>query len=355
MIRHDGHPFIFFGMALFVGLLLTRLLAAAPSGLTGLALGALLACSVAGTLLTEGRVRDDFFAWNIRQTKANLAVAASPVANRQRLDAEQARLADEWRLDKVRDIVGEAALDEISCEQGIVLLNGFHWQPRPVFQSYTAYTPALLRQNAEFFRSQGAPEYLLLHLAPVDGRLGAMEDSQALLEILRRYEPVAAEKQFVLFRRVPPSEEVGAPVPEIVRRQTANFREDVSLEDLPGTLQLLSLRFVPSARGMVRRACFKRDELELEIRTASGHTLSRRLVPALAAEGFLINPLVDTTADFVRLYGPGDGDRVVSLRVTPASHDFRDEIEVTITACPRLACRTLEASFLEELLTGRGE
>jgi len=350
LIRHDGHPFIFFGMALFVGLLLTRFLEAAPSGLCGLALGALLACSVGGTLLTAGRVKDDFFGWNLRQTKANLAVACSPVANLRKLDAEQARLAEEWRLDRVRELVGDAPMDQLSCAQGIVLLNEFNWHPRPVFQSYTAYTPALLRQNAAFFHSDAAPDYLLINLAPVDRRLGAMEDSLALLEILRRYEPVATEKHFVLFRRVPPGEEAAAPANELVCRQTPHFDEEVNLEDLPGAMQLLSLRFVPSVRGHIRGACFKRDNLYLELRTASGRVLRRRLVPAIAPEGFLINPLVDTTADFVRLYAPGGGDRVVSFRVTPASADFRDQIEVVITAWPRLACRTLEDSAVDALL-----
>jgi hypothetical protein len=352
LIRHDGHPFIFFGMAMFVALLLSRLLAPATSGLTGMGVGGLLACSVAGTLLTADRVKPNFFEWNlIDQTEANLTAALSPRARKGELEADRARQEEEWRLDRVRAEVGGASLDELSCAQGVVLLNGFNWHPRPVFQSYTAYTPALLRLNADFFRSDAAPEYLLISFAPVDGRLGAMEDSLALLEILGRYYPVAAEKEFVLFRRVPPGEETAAAPSKVVCRRTIHFGEDVSLADVPDEYQFLSLRIPPSLRGRVWGALFKRDRLFLDLRTASGVTLHRRLVPAMAGEGFLINPLVDTTADFVRLYGTTGGDRVVSFRVTPASGDFQGEIEMTVSALPRLPCRTLDAGAIETLLS----
>jgi hypothetical protein len=350
LIRHDGHPFIFFGMAMFVALLLTRLLEPERSGRTGMALGCVLACSVAGTLLTSDRVKPDFFKWNlVDQTEANLTAALHPVRRKGELEADRAREEEEWRLDRVRAEVGGASLDELSCAQGVVLLNGFNWHPRPVFQSYTAYTPDLLRLNADFFRGPAAPDYLLVSLSPVDARLGAMEDSLALLEILRRYEPVVTEKEFVLFRRVSPGEEATPLLANVVCRRTIHFDEDVSLEDVPGEYQFLSLRFKPSLRGQAWGAVFKRDRLFLDLRTASGATLHRRLVSAMAGEGFLINPLGDKTADFVRLYGAAGGDRVVSFRVTPARSDYQDEIEMTVSALPRLPCRTLDTTAIEQL------
>jgi hypothetical protein len=351
LIRHDDHPFIFFGMAMFVALMLTRLLGPTASGLTGLLLGSLLACTVAGTLLTADRLKPNYFQWNlVEQTHRNLTAALSPWAKKRELEAERARMEEKWRLDGVRAEVGGASLDELSSAQGVVLLNGFNWRPRPVFQSYTAYTPALLRLNADFFRSDAAPDYLLIALSTVDDRLGATEDSLALLEILRRYEPVLAEKEFVLFRRVPPGEETAPPRPEVVCRRTVHFGEDVSLADVPGEYQFLSLHISPSARGRLWGVLFKRDRLYLELRTASGATLRRRLVPAMAGEGFLINPLVDNTADFVRLYGTTGSDRVVSFRVNPAGSDFADDIEMTVTALPRLPCRALDAAAVDSLM-----
>jgi hypothetical protein len=345
----DDHPFIFYGMAMFVVLLLPRFLAPGISVPTWLALACLLLCCVTGILLKAARVRDDLFAWNLRETKVNLAAALDPVGKKRELEDERGRLADEWRLDRVRAEVGEGSVDELSCEPGVLLLNGLNYHPRPVFQSYKAYTPALMRANADFFRSPAAPEYVLCNLSPIDNRLAATEDSLALLEILRRYYPVTAEKHFVLFKRVPAGEEGPAPEPEATVRRTVRFGEEVSLQDVPGDYQVLALEFSPSAWGLARGLLYKRDSVVIELHTASGRTLLRRVIPSAAKAGFLVNPLVDGTDDFVRLYGPGDGDRVVSFTVPPAGDDFKDEIAVTVTALPRLVCRTLGPEVIDSL------
>jgi hypothetical protein len=347
LIRHDDHAMIFFGMALFVGLWLLRLLP--PSRSSGIAIGCLVACSIAGTLLTSSSLRTDLFAWSIRRTMANLTVALHPTQRQVELDERRRSQAEKWSLPGVAAIVGDATLDQLSCDQAVVLLNGFNYRPRPVFQSYTAYTPALLRLNADFFRSSAAPEYVLCSLAPVDDRLGGMEDDLALREILRRYYPVLRERQFVLLQRLPAGEEPATPEPEIVCRRTIHFGEVVNLDSLPGHYLMLALRVSPSIHGQAWGALFKRDVLRLEFHKASGAPLRRRLVPALAQEGFLVNPLVDTTADLVRLYGPPPPDRVVSFRVTPESGDYLDEIEMTLTSWPRLPCRTLTPEVVETL------
>jgi hypothetical protein len=349
MIRHDGHPLVFFGLALFVAALLPRFLTPMTRP-NWLALGCLLVCAVAGMLFTSYRVKPNLLEWNIEDTKTNLAVALRPVARFEEMEAERARMEEAWRLDRVREEVGDASLDVLSCDQGVVLLNGFNWHPRPVFQSYSAYTPALLRLNADFFRSAAAPDYLLFSINTVDSRLGATEDSLALLEILRRYYPVLSERHFVLFKRVSPGEELAAPEPEVLCRRTIRFNEEVSLKEMSGEYQLLSLRFTPSITGLARGMAFKRDKLYLELQTASGARLRRRLIAAMAQEGFLINPLVNTTEDCVRLYGASGGDRVVSFRVTPPSDDFKDEIEMTVSGLPRLACRTLEVGGVEAVM-----
>jgi hypothetical protein len=345
----DGHPYIFCGMALYVAAVLPRLLAPTTGPLTWIALGCVLACSVCGILLTADRLAEDYFGWNLRQTTANVTAALHPAARKGELEEERVAQEDRWRLDRVRAAAGAAPVDQLSCEQGVVLLNGLNWRPRPVFQSYTAYTPALLRLNAEFFRSAAAPDYLLCNLSPIDNRLGAMEDSLALLEVLRRYYPLLREEHFVLFRRVPPGEETPAPEPEVVCRRPVRFGEEVSLAEVSGDYQVLALRFSPSAGGLVRGALYKRDSVLIDLRTASGRTLQRRVIPAMAQEGFLINPLVDTTDDYVRLYGPAGGDRVVSFTLTTPGDDFKDAIEMTVTAWPLLPCRRLEPGVVEAL------
>lgn len=62
------------------------------------------------------------------------------------------------------------------------------WRPPPVFQPFSAFTPALDELNAEFFRSERAPD-VVLRLGPhaIDGRWFWWESPAAMLEVVCHY------------------------------------------------------------------------------------------------------------------------------------------------------------------------
>ena len=51
-----------------------------------------------------------------------------------------------------------------------VRANGWKWRPRPVFQTYAAYTPDLDQANADHIRSDAAADFVLLRWGATDGR-----------------------------------------------------------------------------------------------------------------------------------------------------------------------------------------
>src|SRR5581483_2678422 len=116
-------------------------------------------------------------------------------------------LKRQWALldmPRTRAALGGGSLDMLGDEQGLLLLNGFRYHPRPAFQSYFAYTPYLLRRNAELLAGEDAPDFLLVKLDPIDGRFPSSEDSLALREAAQRYEPVLIERTCLLMRRKAP-------------------------------------------------------------------------------------------------------------------------------------------------------
>ena len=47
----------------------------------------------------------------------------------------------------------------------MVPANGWRWSPRPVFQSYSAYTPALDQLNASHLASRESADHILMQWA----------------------------------------------------------------------------------------------------------------------------------------------------------------------------------------------
>ena len=90
--------------------------------------------------------------------------------------AERERIAERVRAEHPLPPI-KGTVDIYPYEEDIVLEHGFELHPRPVFQSYMAYTPRLARANAEHLAGDDAPQWILLRVAPIDQRPPALDDS----------------------------------------------------------------------------------------------------------------------------------------------------------------------------------
>lgn len=248
-----------------------------------------------------------------------------------------------WELDRnappvlpqTKEAVGSASVDLFSFRQGILFSQGMNWVPRPVFQSYSAYTPYLLGLNAQFFQSERAPRFLIFADPALDARLYPLEDSQALFEILRNYSPVMAERGTILFRR--DAERSGTPDPrQVVLERTVPFGESVQVGGLPGECQTLSLRVEYSLWGQLVALVYQPPPVWIELESVGQNPQVRRLIPGMATDDFFINPVIDGPADLFRLYHEPRSARVQAFRILVLGDQqcYKDSIQVTVKALP---------------------
>jgi hypothetical protein len=310
-VRQASHANFFFAYAPFVPFAAMALLGPAPRRL----LRGLLVAALVGVCWVGGHSHPSLSAWWGRLQDNGRALLA-PRAFAESWAAERAARATEWALPNVAARVGREPVDQLSCSQDVLLLNGLNYRPRPAFQSYSAYTPALLAANAAFYRRERAPTYVLWRLEPIDDHPPALEDGPALLEIFRRYRLVQSEKGFLLLQRRPgPSD----PVPgRVLWQQSLDFGEELDLSDLPAVPQLVTIEVRDSLHGKVRKALYHPPLLSLRVTTADGRRHTFRLVPAMSAAGFLLNPLLRSDEDVAKLYRGQALPRVRSFSVCVA-------------------------------------
>ncbi len=269
--------------------------------------------------------------WTINN---NLRILASPVAKKVSLQQQEDELEKHSRLALISSQVGDSTVDIMSCQQGFLLLNRMNWRPRPVFQSYSAYTAYLAKRNADFFRSPSAPEYLLFKSQPLDNRLPATEDGLALSEILGRYEPQATEQSFLLMKK---NSELQAGSLRPVM-QAGSLRSEVITFDQKITVntrfryQQLRLDIKDTIPGKIRKLFYKQKYIFIKLKTKSGITYRYRLLPALARNGFLLTPLLLRTGDVVHYYQSTGGLELESFMIETDSPGvwFQNEIDMEI-------------------------
>jgi hypothetical protein len=313
-VRGD-HVSIFLGFASVLTLALEAVCSEALAARRLARASAIAACLLTCTTLDWSipGVMDHRLERAFARFSGNLRTLVRPSVYKKEMGEMLAQERERHQLPKIREAVGSATLDVFGQSQAYAIFNEFSYHPRPVFQSYCAYSPALSRLNEDFYRGDSAPEYVLFNLLPIDGRFPAIEDSRALATILTRYRPVNAERMFVLMQRT----KAPGPALSLARTGTAAPGEAISLAEY-GTNDLwMQITLKSSWLGRLQELFYAPPQVKLGFRLKPGSALDeefRAPAPMLAA-GFILSPLLNTNSDVVGLYSGATNTRPASVSV----------------------------------------
>ena len=220
----------------------------------------------------------------------------------------------------IRAHVGQARVDQFGHEQTTLLWNDLNYAPRPVPQSYAAYSGPLAARNEEYYRSTGAPDFTLAKLQTIDGRLPSLDDAVLLPRLVTDHQPVLLENGILLLRR---RKEAATLALEPRASGTIAFGVEYPVPGGAGAVWVrLDVRL--SWLGALRTLLYKPPSVWLAIRDEGGAVRRFRLVRAAARAGFLLSPLLLDTADLERLVTTRTGRTVRSvwLEVHPRDRRF---------------------------------
>lgn len=243
-----------------------------------------------------------------------------------------------WNLPEVRARVGDASIDVLSFDQNMVFWNDFNWQPRPIFQGYSAYTPWLARLNGEFFRVPAGPRYALVRWSTIDHRFPAQDDGLALIELFRRYRPVLEERDYILLERRP-IDEVAEATERVVIDRSYAFGDVIHPQLDVRELCTLQARFHPTTLGRLWRLVFRMPRPLLDVQQTTREQKRYELVAGLGPTEFVLSPLVEGNIDFPRVYA-GGGRGIAAFRFSASPEiraAFADRVDVVVRCYPGVA------------------
>jgi hypothetical protein len=206
----------------------------------------------------------------------------------------------ELRLQRVRDKAAtlptpRGTADLYTYDNSLLIVPGVAFNPRPVFQSYSAYTPHLAEMNAAHLRGPGAPDSLLFSLYAIDRRWTTLEDGPSYLELLSRYKPVEyAGTYWLLTRLATPRHLRLQPLAPI----TAKMGEPIQLPDPKGVPLYAQLDVKPTLLHAAASLLYKSRPVFMTVKLTDGRIISRRLVPGMARAGFILSPCLMTPEEF---------------------------------------------------------
>jgi hypothetical protein len=294
-VRHDQHAVIA-ASALLLSALVLGFMDCSKAKLGLMALSLLLALAI------TAQYRDGMLATLLK---------APVVTLHDGLQGLQVRLfskgaleqAHEQRLREIRQVFSLPSLpgsvDIYSYDQSYLLASGNRWNPRPVFQSYSAYTPALAALNSQHLSGSTAPDFVIFNVQPIDQRFPSLDDGASWPAILSHYQPVGSGQGYALLQRQP---QTTSPELHLLLEIKGTLGQPVTLPATPAGGLWARAEIQPSLAGRVARLLFRLIPPVLVVEDGKQGSATFRAPSGELASGFLLSPFVKDTDSFLKLY-----------------------------------------------------
>jgi len=257
-------------------------------------------------------------------TRLNLSFSGAS-ARKQQYEKELLTLREEHPMKQLN-----GSVDLLPFDTYLLLAHPFEFRTRPIFQSYSVYTPQLAHLNADFLTSPEAPAYVFINPDTIDRRFNSLNDNLAWLSLLSNYEPDGVSGDYLILRKA------ANPLPvskEQIFEKTISWNEELRLPELPGALLWAEIDVRPTLLGKLMTAVYRPGAVTLFASPVSKED-PFLLVPIIAQTGFLLSPFVKDAASFAALYS-GSSQQVpisaISLRPSGMSkYTYSPKVSVRV-------------------------
>ena len=234
----------------------------------------------------------------VTHTAQTLTEAATVLAGRQNLQPLYERSIADIRADNpIPELSGTT--DLYPNDTAVVFAHGLPYQPRPVIQSFSAYTAELAKLNAAHLRSPNAPENILFDVGGIMRRFPSSDDGFSWPELLTRYDIRDVSGKYVVMKRRQTPREYSLTVADA---RTSQVNEWTALPkrvaDSPIWMQI---DMHPTLLGRLMSILFRLPPLYMELEMPNGDAETYRVLADVMQAGQLISPMVTEQEDFVDL------------------------------------------------------
>jgi len=209
--------------------------------------------------------------------------------------------------------IGNSTVDCYPYNYCFVAHNNLTWNPRPIIQSYAAYTPYLDKKNADYFASSRSPEYIIwemdmlqrdrwnLAMTSIDGRYLPNDEPHTLSTILSQYKLISKREDYILLKK---RKEILKIITELSSIEKIAWNTWVEIPETSENI-LLHIDIQKSIWAKLKSSLYKGEAIYILYKTEDDSILKYRFSKANAKEGLWISPF---------LTGPNRADPRIKIK-----------------------------------------
>jgi hypothetical protein len=246
----------------------------------------------------------------LERLRINLGVLSDLPGFAARQERALADARAEHDLPRVRAALDGRPVDLLGVEQAVLILNDLSWRPRPVFQGYHTYTPALRALNlSSFLRPDFARHLLIKPYDLGEGHFPHLDEPDLLRLVARDFRPVLEENGFLLVERAAPAHGLDAPLDSLLERDVAPG-EWIELPEAGREPRVLFVDWPWTVAGRALGFLYHCPAVMLSCELEDGSFVRGRITPTVARDGMLLDPLLASLEDWRSWYAGERGRRV---------------------------------------------
>lgn len=226
--------------------------------------------------------------------------------------------------------IGNKTVDIFPWNISLLFENKLKYKPRPVLQSYSAYTPYLEELNFQHYNSDNAPDFVFYEFESVDNRYPFFDETKVNIALYENYtcidtfdfnnKPILVLQKNSNFR-------------PISFEKTKEYQVDVKTAITPEKNRFVVAEVTGSFSGTIQSILTHTPALFLMINTKDGTSNGYKTSKPLLKSGFFSNQLLKSTIDFKNFVSKEplpESQEIMSFTVWPEQNKYFNE-KVTIS------------------------
>ena len=199
-------------------------------------------------------------------------------------------------------LIGNQTVDCYPWNYAFIQANNLNWQPRPIIQSYAAYTPWLNEQNANHFSSKKAPQFLIWEtdilkrdiwegeLTSIDQHYLLNDEPSTILNLILNYEVVSKSENYILFQK---RKNTIAKKSEIKKTNSYSWNEWIDIPDSENEILRANFQYEKTFLKWLKAKTYKDEPIFIEYQFSNNEIRKYRFTSLNAEQGLWINPFID--------------------------------------------------------------
>ncbi len=230
----------------------------------------------------------------------------------------------------VKSKIGNSTIDMYPWNAYMLLENKLNYQPRPVMQSYVAYTKYLENKNFDYYNSAKAPKYVIYayDLENLDQRYSFFDEPKMQLALVNNYTMVEAfEMNGSRFLLLEKNKDASPVKLEFVKEYALLLSSPI----VPKEGIYYEVEMYKSLGNKIEGILKYSPPVKLEVRNMENGKRDYKTSVPLLQTGFFGTVHIENTYDFEAFLKKNTisrTKRVKFYKINPSGDDFKDKIRV---------------------------